>query len=647
MARYPYYNYMVGILYPQNSSAGRLGCCVALLLLMGLGCAARQAPRPEEAPPFPEVLSIAFTGNTAFSSATLRQTMATKQRPVFPPWARGEAYNPPTLEADVLRLKKWYFDRGFLDCTVRLERVQEDAQHLTVRLTLAIEEGQPTRVAAVHLDGPVPPELPPAIALLAMLPLQPEQVLTKEHFEHSKTFLLTHLHNAAYARAQVTPQTIVDREQRTATVTFTLRPGAPTVFGHTTFQGARYVAEQAIRRQLTMRPGEPATDQTIATSAEAIYGLGMFQAVTPHALNPEAPDEPLDVAFDLIERKPRSLQFGLGYSTTAGFRTEVQWAHRNLNARAQQLTLSGTVSSIEQKSELRFHLPYFLAARTSLTQTLFVRNEQEIDTNPVGGLFGAQREAQPAFDLLSLGAETRLTHRLSDMLSGVVGINVSRNDFRHVNRAALTPIEQEIAADNTLVGQFVELQWNTSTSFLNPTHGFLVRGRIDQAHTRLLSDVSFLKWLVEARHYQPLWRQLLLATRLEVGGIRPYNARGEVPFNVRFFAGGAGSVRGFALNRLGPLNASREPIGGKSLFEGSTELRFPLFGDFGAAIFVDFGNVFRSVFTYHLGDLRYAVGPGLRYNTPVGPVRLDVGFLLDRRPGEDFGRVEFSIGQAF
>jgi outer membrane translocation and assembly module TamA len=84
-----------------------------------------------------------------------------------------------------------------------------------------------------------------------------------------------------------------------------------------------------------------------------------------------------------------------------------------------------------------------------------------------------------------------------------------------------------------------------------------------------------------------------------------------------------------------------------SLIEGSVELRFPLFGDFGAVLFVDFGNVFLSSFTYRLGDLRYAVGPGLRYNTPVGPVRLDVGIIVDRRADEDFGRIEFSIGQAF
>lgn len=625
----------------------RLIGLILFLLFAGGACTTLPTPRPEESTPFPEVISIVFTGNTVFSSATLRQTIVTKQRPFLPPWARGEPYNPPTLEADLLRLKKWYFDRGFLDCAVRIDQIQEDTQHQTVRIRLAIDEGQPTRVAAVYLEGTIPPQLPLVTDLLVTLPLQPEEIITKEHFEQSRAALLSHLHNAGYARAQVTPHTVVNPAEHTAAVTFTLLPGAPTVFGQVSFQGAQRVAEQAMRQQLTIQPGEPATDKAIAASTEAIYGLGMFQAVTPHALNPEAVDEPLHVEFDVIERKPRSLQFGLGYSSTEGFRTEVQWVYRNLNAQAQQLTLSSQLSSIEQKGEVRLHLPYVAARRTSWTQTVFVRNEQEIDTNPFGRLFGAERAAQPAFDLLSVGGEMRLTHRLNEVLSGVVGLNLSRNDFRHVNRAALTLLEQELAADNTLFVQFAEAQWNTSTSFLNPTRGFLLRGRLDHANTALVSDVSFVKLLLEARHYLPLWRQFLLATRLEVGGIQPYNDSIEVPFNVRFFSGGAGSVRGFPLNRLGPLNTSREPIGGKSLFEGSTEVRFPLFGEFGAAVFVDFGNVFRSVFTYHLDDLRYAVGPGLRYNTPVGPLRLDVGFLLDRRPGEDFGRVEFSIGQAF
>jgi len=593
------------------------------------------------------VRQITFQGNTTFSSGTLRKLMATTQRPLLPPWGRGEPYNPPTLDADLLRLKKHYFDHGFLETSVRVDELQEDTEKQTVRITIAIDEGPRILVTAVAIEGTIPPAVPSAAALLETLPLRPKQPINKEDFDRSKTLLLTRLHDAGYARAQVIPRTEVDSEQHTAAVTFTLAPGSETAFGHITIKGEQQVEEQAIRHQLTIHEGQRASDKDLSASADAIYNLGMFQAVTPRALNPEAADEPLDVEFEVIERKPHALQFSAGYSSTEGFRTQVEWTHRNLFAGAQQLTLLARYSSIEQRGEVRLRLPYFLAERTAFTQTLFARNEKEAGISPGGGIFGVSGEAQPAFDLFSVGTESRVEHRFTEKLSGVVGVNFSRNDFSNVDRAALTAAEQEIAQDNTLFIQFVEVQYNTSDSLLNPTHGMVLRGRLDHSTTALISDVSFVKLVLEARHYLPLSQRLLLATRLKLGGIEPYGASNDVPFNVRFFAGGPGSVRGFQLNRLGPVNADGDPIGGLSLIEGSAELRFPLFGDFGAVLFLDFGNVFSPPFTYHLGDLRYAVGPGLRYNTPVGPLRFDVGIIVDRRAGENFGRIEFSIGQAF
>jgi outer membrane protein insertion porin family len=621
-----------------------LGC-----ILLNAACASRQptVPKAEDTQVFPEVRQITLKGNTHFSSSTLRKLMATKQRPLLPPWGHGEPYNPPTLDADLLRLKKHYFDHGFLETSVRVDELQEDTEKQTVRIVIAIDEGPRTVVTAVALEGTIPPALPSAAALLEALPLRPKQPINKEDFDRSKTLLLTRLQDAGYARAQVIPRTEVDSEQHTATVTFTLAPGAETAFGRIAIEGAQQVEEQAIRHQLTIREGQRTSAKDLNASADAIYSLGMFQAVTPRALNPEAADEPLDVEFEVIERKPRGLQFSGGYSSTEGFRTQVEWTHRNLFAGAQQLTLLARYSSIEQRGEVRLRLPYFLAERTAFTQTLFARNEKEAGINPGGGFFGVSGKAQPAFDLFSVGTESRIEHRFTERLSGVVGVNFSRNDFSNVDRAALTAAEQEIAQDNTLFVQFVEVQHNTSDSLLNPTRGLVLRGRLEHSTTALISDVSFVKLVLEARHYLPLSQRLLFATRLKLGGIEPYGSSTEVPFNVRFFAGGPGSVRGFQLNRLGPVNADGDPIGGLSLIEGSAELRFPLFGDFGAVLFLDFGNVFRPPFTYHLGDLRYAVGPGLRYNTPVGPLRLDVGFIVDHRQGENFGRIEFSIGQAF
>ena len=245
-------------------------------------------------------------------------------------WKRGEPYNPPTLQEDLLRIRKYYFDRGFLETTAHVEQLQENAEENTVTIDIAIDEGAPTQVAEVRLTGTIPPELSPVPNLIKALPLQAGKRLNKADFDQSKELLLTRLHNATYARSEVIPNTEVDPEAHTAVVTFELRPGAPTTFGQITIEGEQQVKERAIRRQVRIREGDPYNATELQESVDAIHGLGMFQAVTPRVLNPNEQGAPMDVEITVRERKPRSIQLGFGFSTVEQFRGEVQWTQRNL-----------------------------------------------------------------------------------------------------------------------------------------------------------------------------------------------------------------------------------------------------------------------------------------------------------------------------
>ena len=621
----------------------------SLVLLLYTACALIRGRGETEAPTtisLPEVRRITFTGNSQFSSKTLLGEMVTKPRPFLQFWKRGEPYNSPTLQEDLLRIRKYYFDRGFLETTARVERVQENAEENTVAIEIAIDEGPPTQVAEVRLTGSIPPELPPVQNIIAALPLSAGKRLNKADFDRSKEQLLTRLHNATYARAEVVPDAVVDKEAHTAEVTFELHPGTETTFGPITIEGEKLVNEGAIRRQLRIRPGDPYNADELKESVDAIYGLGMFRAVTPRVLNPNEQGAPMDIEIDVLERKEHSVQLGFGFSTVEQFRGEVQWTDRNLWGGAEQLSVSAKGSSIQQAGEARFLLPYFLAQRTSLTQTAFARNQPKLTQDQLGfgnTLFSIE-DTTPGYALFSVGGETRVKHQFSRTWSGAGGFEFSRNEFSNVDPDL---IGTGIADNNTLFIQFGELKWDTSDSLLNPTRGMVLRGEIDNSTTALVSTTSFVKLLLEARHYYPFTERVILATRFSIGGIEPYAGSEIVPGNVRFFAGGPGSIRGYAPNRVGPLDSQGRPLGGNSLLLGSVELRFPITGDFGGVVFVDAGNVYSGSFSYNLGDLRVGVGPGIRYNTPIGPFRVDFGIAVNPRASDKFGRLDFSIGQSF
>ncbi|MCZ6875320.1 MAG: hypothetical protein O7G88_17645, partial [bacterium] len=394
--------------------------------------------------PFPEVRKIVLDGNTQFKSAALRKVMATKQRPLIPPWKRGEPYNPPTLEADLQRLKKFYFDRGFLDTVVRLGDVHEDTEKHTVSITIIIDEGPPTLVTAVRLGGTLAPELPAEEVLLAALPLQRRQRITKAAFNQSRAYLLTGLRNAGYARAQIVPRTEVNTQAHTADITFTVLPASRTTFGRVSIVGAKQVRRQAIRRQSSIREGQTYSDKALKESADASNNLGMFQAVTPRARNLEEHDEPLDIDIEVRERKPRRLNLGFGFSSVDRFRLLAAWTHRNLFKGAQRLTVAAKLASFVQELEGRLHIPYFLRRRMTLSQKLFVRNQQEINTDPLGltdALFNVE-DPQPNYDLLRLGGETRVGYWFTRVLSAFAGLELSLNVFRDVDPSIVSAAGQ-------------------------------------------------------------------------------------------------------------------------------------------------------------------------------------------------------------
>jgi outer membrane protein assembly complex protein YaeT len=444
------------------------------------------------------------------------------------------------------------------------------------------------------------------------------------------------------------PATEVDEETHTARITFTLKPGQKVNFGEITIAGTKQVEDYVVQRQLAISEGDRYSGSRVQDSQEDIFNLDLFRAVTPRIKNMEEEGAPVDIEFELTERKPRTGRLGVGASSIESVRYLAEWTHRNLFSEAETLKLSASVSRYFQNLEAELHEPFFFNRKTSTTYKLFGINQTTITTDPTGiirSVFDLE-DPFPAYDFLLGGGEWRVEHDFNRKLGGVFGLNFTATDYYNIDEDADEDLLDGVE-DNKLFIQFLEGQWNARNSDINPRRGQLWRAKLEHSNDAVFSDSSFVKIGLDGRHYFPLSRRNVLATRLKIGAIKAYGGTDTIPSNVRFYAGGPGSVRGYSINRLGPLDSSGNPIGGSSLLEGSVELRFPIVGSLVGNAFVDFGNVYQPEFTYRLEDLKYSVGAGIGYNTPVGPLRLEVAIAIDPDENDITSPVIFSIGHAF
>ncbi|MCG6868062.1 MAG: outer membrane protein assembly factor BamA, partial [Gammaproteobacteria bacterium] len=566
----------------------------------------------------------------------------------FQPWKRGEPFDPAALEADMLRLRKFYFDRGFLSATASVESVTQDPESQAYTIVIKIDQGPVTQVRSVEIAGEFPPELPSEKKLLGLLELQPGDRLTLEAFDSSVARLSLRMQNAGYARARIVPETTVNPDTHEADVIFSLDPGDPTPFGEITITGEKQVPEPVIRRQLKIKERELYSARDLIESQGRIYDLGMFRAVTPRQLNMDETGTPLNVDFEVTERKPRTVRVGIGASSVESMRYEIEWVQRNFRQQAQRLSFLGRVTGISQTVEAKLFDPYVFGPDTTMSWKLFALNYKQLQTDPFGllnSIFDIV-DPFPAYNLLTAGGEWQIEHEFTHRVAGAAGLELTSNTFYDVDLAASQEALEGVE-DNKLFIEYASGRWDNRDNRINTRRGWFLGGQIDHSNTALISDASFVKPTVEGRYFHPVSRRIVLATRLRLGGIEPYGGTTVIPSNVRYFAGGPGSVRGYALNRLGPLDEDGSPLGGNSLLEGSLELRFPIFGPVGGTVFVDYGNVFSPSFHYPLDQLKFSVGGGLSYRTPIGPLRFELAYAIDPASDDLRSPFLFSIGQSF
>jgi outer membrane protein insertion porin family len=435
-----------------------------------------------------------------------------------------------------------------------------------------------------------------------------------------------------------------------ATLTFSAEPGTLAHFGPVEISGNKTVSERVIERELTFKQGDLYRRSVVQDSQRRLYGLELFQFANIEPLNPELQPTDVPMRVTVAEGNHQRVNFGVGYGTEEKARIDAEYHHVNFFGGARSAGAHVRYSSLDRGVRLDFNQPYFFAPHFSL-----------------GGEGQQWYTFTPAYQSKVTGAKLTLMHRANIRTSWSVSITNEHenssvepdvlNDpslYSALIALGLNPITGE--QNGTLNAIGFDFHHSTADNVLNPRRGYQIAFHTEEAGRIVPGTFNYYAIAADGRHYLAISDKLVLASRLQLGNIRPFgDEQANLPFSKRYFLGGATTIRGWGRYEVSPLSGSGQPIGGDSMLAFSEELRAVLRGNFGAVIFLDGGNVWLDSFGFKLGDLRYAIGPGLRYQTPIGPIRFDFGWQLNPTPelvvnGEQNfrrWRIHFSIGQAF
>lgn len=581
-----------------------------------------------------EVRGLEFTGNTTLSDQRLKAHMTTYATGRLQRLLGAETFlfSEEILRADLTGLVRLYQKEGFLFARAEVVDLKADNKSRSVRINIAITEGDSVTVGRVSwAAGDSSMALVPAVDSVIQTAFRSKVARAGVRFRDAdidadRRLLVRALENKGYPYAEAIPVVEVDEAALEASVIWQIRPGPHCRFGEINIEGNVNVSDGSISRAVVLRTGKAYCREQLEESQRRIYDLALFHVTTVTATLTAARDSVIPVEVRVKEAPRLITKVGAGYGREDKFRIYSDSYILRFFGGTRRLNVFLKHSDLEPyRISLKLIQPGFLSRRTTLELNPFLLRQKE-----------------PAYTENRYGSHVSLLHQFTRSLLGSVTYSYERVDLDTTSLADIDADGQleDLYNKSSLLFGFT---FDNSAPMFSPSRGIYGASAFKISGLGFGSDYHFTRALWEIRRYQPFFGAIL-AGRVKVGGIKSTDSHGIVPVEDRFYAGGSASVRGWPRAELGPV-VDDTPVGGKSLLEASAELRYPIIGIVSGAVFTDFGNVWLPSYEYHLDDLRYAAGFGLRVRTPIGPVRLDLA-----RPvfdDEKTWQVHISVGEAF
>lgn len=584
-----------------------------------------------------KIQRIVFENSKSVKESELRKKIETKSAG----WFNSGLLKEEVLDLDVQRIRGAYDEAGFSDAkvTYRLEPVANKPGETVLYFT--IDEGKLYLVGDVSVTGNTAFTSEEIIKKLEMKPGKP---FSRRGLRQSVTNIQDLYFEKGYMNAKILFDSVYNDKTGAVDTVYNVTENQVTSVNRVRIEGNTKTKDIVIRRELRTYPGEPFNGAELKKSKERLFNLGYFEEVQFDVEDTSDPNLK-DLVVTVKEAKTGEFSFGGGFSSIDRLLGFVQVRQRNFDwtkwpgftGGGQDLRLRVEVSEVRNNGEISWTDPWFLGNPFSFGFDIYHR---ESDRSRSSGFF---------FDESRTGFALRLGKDLTDYDRIGLTYRFDNVEIEGIPAEASPDLRAEEGENNISSLTFGYTRDTRNNKFV-PSDGYLLQGAAEAAGGPFGGDKDFWKLTGLGASYFKHFDILVLELKVRGGIADAYDNTEQVPIFERFFVGGANTVRGYRERRIGPRDpGTRDPIGGDAYWVGNAEYTFPIFPNvIKGAVFYDVGAAYLDTTDIGDGDIAQGAGVGVRIKTPIGPVKLDLGYPLDEIEGEDKKiRFHFNISQGF
>jgi outer membrane protein insertion porin family len=585
------------------------------------------------------IRQITFIGNKDYTERQLEKLMYNQEKGFWSFFTSSGNLDSEKLQHDVMRIQNHYHNNGYIDA--RVGEPQVVIKKTRIEITIKVVEGIKYKVGEIDITGDM---ILPKEKMVALLKIKSKTVYKRESIREDLTFLTDLYGNAGYAFADIYPKVKKDEENALVNITYHIEQGKQVYFDRIIITGNTKTRDKVIRRRLRVYEQELYSGVGIKHSINELKRLDFFEDVqidTQKGIKPNT----MDVKVTVKEKPTGMFSFGGGYSSVDNAFVVGSISQRNLFGRGQILEAKGQIGGSTNQFNISFTEPWLFDMPLSFGVDVFnwTREYDEYDKDSKGG-------------------GIRLGYPIFRNTRGYISYRYDRAEIDNLEFDAPYSIVA-LEGVNETSSSTISIHYDTTDHPFNPSRGMDHSFSVEYAGGALGGDIDFTKYRLKMSKYFPLFWYTVGLIHAEGGYVKEHFGK-EIPDYEKFHLGGINSLRGFEWEDLSPeekiplsyyddgsvQDYILTKVGGNKYVQFNVEFIFPILRQHGLVglFFYDTGAVQKNDFRIQFDELRESAGYGIRWFSPMGPIRLEHGYILDPQGDESSsGRWEFSIGTMF